>query len=763
MSYRLVFYERFGLLKYEMRLRNQGPSPGPAGPNRSTSEHSKDPLAPRKTVWKKVPEKLAVGRRRAVRRPLHNQQSLNTPAVAEGEPSPIPSQTATEAVDDVPESPSDGAEQVARGKQRKARKQQAAPVHRMSLRKRALPVQAEAALNKRSRKQGDPRNSGAVPAHAATAEPEGTNHSIAPEAHDAHDTANDANITGATPVTRDSSGPEPTGTAKEGEEALAGTSAASDQRAADSNGGPEQPCTDNAAEPRHAVTGTAVDHAGITGSAAEAAATSNADAAAASDGCNGPAGLANATARPEPTRTGSTAAAGLAGTPADAALAGSGQNGAASPAGGNANGATAAAAETSGPAVHVASSAARASPSGGQPAASHVATAPVATQSHSMPAPEVAVMESDSEVEVVGEHAVSAASLACPAWLQLQPRPGSRFTPPFSVSTEPPESRSEGSNAAPSFSEAGDLKTVKKALSQRIKKLGTQQPDEAAARSRVSHDTRSHCSCTVSSADLSMLGGTNWLPSGVINACLDALQRRLPPEHTPAVHCFSTFFFSKLVEGSDTAAAMAAGAASVSGRTRGVNRRARRNGTSGADSSQGPAKGLPRVNYENVQRWTVRAQPLVGADVMVAPINECDRHWLLMLASVSRREIVLLDSLFSEARLAEYRRLLEAMWVWLLCEVHNKHCGGGATAAAAPGAEAARQWGCCGGDRGWQRGWKLKVAGGVPQQGDGGSCGALVLAYADCAMRGWWPGQPLAQTTGREPALRLGILRLLRG
>lgn len=176
-------------------------------------------------------------------------------------------------------------------------------------------------------------------------------------------------------------------------------------------------------------------------------------------------------------------------------------------------------------------------------------------------------------------------------------------------------------------------------------------------------------------------------------------------------------------------------------------------------------------------------------------------------------------SLFSKTRAAEYRALLLALWAWLLCDVHDKHCGGGTAAPGAPAraqgarrvsgarraasgraadacvhhaasgrvskppaAAAAEQrrgaaragggaggqpqrrfLGCCGGDRRWQRAWKLTVAGGVPQQGDGGSCGAMVLAYADCAMHGWWPDQPLGVVPGREAALRLGILRTLQG
>ena len=43
------------------------------------------------------------------------------------------------------------------------------------------------------------------------------------------------------------------------------------------------------------------------------------------------------------------------------------------------------------------------------------------------------------------------------------------------------------------------------------------------------------------------------------------------------------------------------------------------------------------------------------------------------------------------------------------------------------------------GGKGWLQGWRLRAAGGVPQQRDGGSCGVFSLAFADCVMRGWWP------------------------
>lgn len=46
------------------------------------------------------------------------------------------------------------------------------------------------------------------------------------------------------------------------------------------------------------------------------------------------------------------------------------------------------------------------------------------------------------------------------------------------------------------------------------------------------------------------------------------------------------------------------------------------------------------------------------------------------------------------------------------------------------------------GGKEWLEGWRLRAAGGVPQQRDGGSCGVFSLAFADCVMRGWWPGVP---------------------
>ena len=57
----------------------------------------------------------------------------------------------------------------------------------------------------------------------------------------------------------------------------------------------------------------------------------------------------------------------------------------------------------------------------------------------------------------------------------------------------------------------------------------------------------------------------------------------------------------------------------------------------------GCAAELADVNYGNVQRWTAKSRPLHNADVIVIPVNECNRHWLLMLVSVPRQEIVLLD------------------------------------------------------------------------------------------------------------------------
>lgn len=334
---------------------------------------------------------------------------------------------------------------------------------------------------------------------------------------------------------------------------------------------------------------------------------------------------------------------------------------------------------------------------------------------------------------------------------------------------------------------------------------------------------------------------------------------------------------------------------------------------------------MPQVNYANVRRWTCKSRPLSRADVIVIPVNECNHHWLLILVSVSRKEIVLLDrcasgpgmarrchccarrrhclisvlcfvkstvrtpgglsalvcssarlsavpsmaavhglifsgpccSLYCATRAGEYRQMMLAVWAWLLCEVHDKHCvhspaaadgrvteppiappvspsvkpqlprqarrttrhgrlmtrpcaprgkvaqgavhktssaggpavpfvrsvpgrggaagrrgategppGAGAAAtgvAGEPGVAAGGGWTCCNSSRAWQKGWKLRVAVGVPQQDDGGSCGALLLAYADCALRGWWPDQPLDFLPGREAELRLGILRTLRG
>jgi hypothetical protein len=54
-----------------------------------------------------------------------------------------------------------------------------------------------------------------------------------------------------------------------------------------------------------------------------------------------------------------------------------------------------------------------------------------------------------------------------------------------------------------------------------------------------------------------------------------------------------------------------------------------------------------------------------------------------------------------------------------------------------PGVDASAGDACC---EDWLQGWQLRVAGGVPQQRDGGSCGVFSLAFADCILRGWWPG-----------------------
>lgn len=52
---------------------------------------------------------------------------------------------------------------------------------------------------------------------------------------------------------------------------------------------------------------------------------------------------------------------------------------------------------------------------------------------------------------------------------------------------------------------------------------------------------------------------------------------------------------------------------------------------------------VPTINYDAVRRWTKDRPPLVNADLIVVPVNEGDRHWMLILVSLSRKEIVMLD------------------------------------------------------------------------------------------------------------------------
>lgn len=49
------------------------------------------------------------------------------------------------------------------------------------------------------------------------------------------------------------------------------------------------------------------------------------------------------------------------------------------------------------------------------------------------------------------------------------------------------------------------------------------------------------------------------------------------------------------------------------------------------------------VNYSAVRTWTVRAQPLQTADVLVIPVNEDNSHWVTIVICIPRKEIVLLD------------------------------------------------------------------------------------------------------------------------
>ena len=160
---------------------------------------------------------------------------------------------------------------------------------------------------------------------------------------------------------------------------------------------------------------------------------------------------------------------------------------------------------------------------------------------------------SDSEVEVVGEHAKSAASLTSSAWLQMQDARGTHLVPAFAMSTHSLKLKPKQQGVTPSFTEpgappvrievcacrvvthpllcasrdfggaglplrnmeawhAGSLKHTRKALNEAIRDVERRTADEPAVRSGATFETRSHCSGSVSSADLQLLGGTNWLP-----------------------------------------------------------------------------------------------------------------------------------------------------------------------------------------------------------------------------------------------------------
>ncbi|GAQ85712.1 hypothetical protein KFL_002500100 [Klebsormidium nitens] len=152
-----------------------------------------------------------------------------------------------------------------------------------------------------------------------------------------------------------------------------------------------------------------------------------------------------------------------------------------------------------------------------------------------------------------------------------------------------------------------------------------------------------------------------------------------------------------------------------------------------ADRKAARARPVPRVhvlnsffytklvnggyNYTGVRRWTKRVD-VFQQDLLLTPINLNNAHWALISVNLKDRCVEYYDSLCGPVESARARTITETVLRYLEDESQDKR---------QRELEDRKKWAV------------KQMLHGVPQQGDGGSCGVFACAYADLLAQGARP------------------------
>jgi len=179
-----------------------------------------------------------------------------------------------------------------------------------------------------------------------------------------------------------------------------------------------------------------------------------------------------------------------------------------------------------------------------------------------------------------------------------------------------------------------------------------------------------------------------------------------------------------------------------------VARAMRRSAAQRGPGGQGPsgASALPRsfmlgtfffsrwserpgcYDYAGVRQWGLKGNlQLDDVDLIFAPVNIDNAHWVVVIINVRDRQFQYYDSLLG----ADRASVVVLLQRWLKDEVSSRL-----------GVDVAEQWAV---DE-----WMVIIESAWPQQTDGGCCGVFVLAAADCCAT----GAPVSFTQADIPVIR---------